>query len=346
MKIIKAGTQIFDIPEPTDRLGVLKYLERIGRVCYKSEDRITDESCVNFIKNIRNRKHWAILEHYIFTFSVSKEIYNDITDREWLTFNNQDYIQASRFINKTYWPDAPNEELKYLISGSATAFNYLWQCKCFDKEPQAGIPTICRFIKNIIPEIMMDYNDDIKSLSLGIRLLSRSEVTSLPDNLRKIHDFASVMFTVDRGVSHELVRHRPASWAMESTRYCNYNSGKFGNEITVVLPCFFDADTVSTSPLYDIWKRSCEQDERSYFELINQGAIAQEARLVLPQSLKTDVVMTAILGEWEHFFNMRVPSTAHPQMREVSIPLLSDINTFTKGMFVEQYKQLVSDIDN
>lgn len=340
MKIVKAGTQIFEIPEPTDRFGVLKYLERIGRVCYKSEEKISDESCIKFIQNIRNRKHWAMLEHYIFTISVTEEIYNDITDRSWLNAGNPDFIQAIRFINRTYWPSAPSEDMKYLVSGSATAFNYLWQCKCFHGIAAAGIPIICQFLKDIIPEVMMDpYGYDIRSLNNDIRLLSRDEVTNLPANLRKVHDFASVMFTVDRGVSHELVRHRPCSWAMESTRYCNYSSGKFDNEITVVDPFFFDSD----DKLYEhnTWEDACLESEGAYMDLIDNGSKPQEARSILPHSVKTDIVMTAILGEWEHFFNMRVPETAHPQMREVSVPLLSNMDIFTGGMFSEQYKMLL-----
>lgn len=340
MEVIKAGTQIFEIPEPTDRLGVLKHLERIGRVCYKSEDRITDESCIKFIENIRNRKHWAMLEHYIFTFAVSEEIYNDITDRSWMNADNPDFIQAIRFINRTYWPSAPSEDMKYLVSGSATAFNYLWQCKCFDVPTIAGVPIICQFLKDTIPEVMMDpYGYDIRVRNNGIRLLNRDEITNLPANLRKVHDFASVMFTVDRGVSHELVRHRPCSWAMESTRYCNYSGGKFANEITVIDPFFYMGDDKLHK--HNIWEDACLECESSYMDLIADGSTPQEARSILPHSVKTDIVMTAVLGEWEHFFNMRVPETAHPQMREVSVPLLGNLNTFTNGLFSEQCEILL-----
>lgn len=135
------------------------------------------------------------------------------------------------------------------------------------------------------------------------------------------HASITVKFIVDRGVSHELVRHRIASFAQESTRFCNYSKDKFGNEITIIEPCFNTWDQL----LYDTWKESCEWAERYYFNLLNKGASPQEARSVLPNSLKTEVVMTANLREWRHFFKLRTAQATHPQMREVTIPLLNEL---------------------
>jgi thymidylate synthase (FAD) len=134
------------------------------------------------------------------------------------------------------------------------------------------------------------------------------------------HISASVKFICDRGVTHEIVRHRLAGYTQESTRYCNYGLGKFGNEITVIEPLFFKGDDVKMG----LWKQAMEQCEAQYLALINAGASAQEARSVLPNSLKTEIVMTANIREWRHFFRLRTASTAHPQMREVTIPLLAD----------------------
>lgn len=131
------------------------------------------------------------------------------------------------------------------------------------------------------------------------------------------HGAITVRFVVDRGVSHELVRHRLASFSQESTRYCNYGKDKFGNEITVIEPCFWQ-DGMNE---YFNWKDSCENSETYYFALINKGAKPQEARSVLPNSLKTEVVMTANPREWRHVFKVRCHRDAHPQMREVMIPL-------------------------
>lgn len=132
------------------------------------------------------------------------------------------------------------------------------------------------------------------------------------------HESFSVRFIVDRGVSHELVRHRLASYSQESTRYCNYSGEKFGNEITLIEPCFAKPGTNSRC----LWERACKCAEKAYFDLLKQGCSPQEARSVLPNSLKTEVAMTANFREWRHFFRLRTAPDAHPQMREVTIPLL------------------------
>lgn len=135
------------------------------------------------------------------------------------------------------------------------------------------------------------------------------------------HASLTVRFIVDRGVSHELVRHRLASFAQESTRYCNYAKDQFGSEITVIEPCFWREG----SPSYDVWKKACEACEKAYFDLLEIGDMPQMARDVLPTSTKTEVVMTANIREWRHFFKLRALGTTgapHPQMREVALPLL------------------------
>ena len=138
------------------------------------------------------------------------------------------------------------------------------------------------------------------------------------------HASLTVRFIVDRGVSHELVRHRLASYAQESTRYCNYAKDQFGSEITVIEPCFWRED----GPSYDVWKKACEACEKAYFELLEIGDLPQMARDVLPTSTKTEVVMTANVREWRHFFKLRALGTTgapHPQMREVAGMLLSQL---------------------
>lgn len=140
------------------------------------------------------------------------------------------------------------------------------------------------------------------------------------------HGTLSIKFVVDRGVSHELVRHRIMSFAQESTRYCNYGKGKFGSEITVIEPCFWKGEN-SAYP-YEEWKRLCELAEKSYFELLDMGATPQEARSVLPNSLKTEITLTGNYREWRHFFRLRAcdaTGPAHPQMKEVTIPLLKEL---------------------
>ena len=134
------------------------------------------------------------------------------------------------------------------------------------------------------------------------------------------HQFITVRVICDRGVSHEIVRHRLASYTQESTRYCNYTKGKFGNEITVIKPCFWNENDEK----YLIWKQTIEQTELSYNKLIQLGASPQEARSILPNSLKTEIVITMNLREWLHFFTLRTSEVAHPQMREIAIPILKE----------------------
>ena len=133
------------------------------------------------------------------------------------------------------------------------------------------------------------------------------------------HGSLTVRFICDRGVSHEIVRHRLAAVCQESTRFCNYGKEGFGGEITVIRPSTFDTNT----PVYRIWKRSCENAEVAYFDLLNEGCTPQEARSVLPNSLKTEVVMTADIREWRHFLKLRCATPAHPDMRLIANMLLT-----------------------
>lgn len=143
------------------------------------------------------------------------------------------------------------------------------------------------------------------------------------------HCSITVKFICDRGVSHEIVRHRIASYSQESTRYCNYSKDQFGNEITVIKPCFWD----ESSPNYLIWKKQMESIEKAYFDLLANGAKPEEARSILPNSLKTEIVVTMNLREWRHFFKLRTSRRAHPQMREVAIMLLENFKTTLPTIF-------------
>lgn len=146
------------------------------------------------------------------------------------------------------------------------------------------------------------------------------------------HASMTVKFVVDRGVSHELVRHRMASFAQESTRYCNYSKDDFGSEITFIIPEF----VVYGTDGFKIWKEQMKSAEKAYFDMLNWGFSPQEARSVLPNSLKTEVVMTANLREWRHFFKLRaagVTGTPHPQMLEVVVPLLENMKKLVPVVF-------------
>lgn len=146
------------------------------------------------------------------------------------------------------------------------------------------------------------------------------------------HAGLTVRFIVDRGVSHELVRHRLASFAQESTRYCNYGADKFGKEITFIRPCFLKKGTEA----HMLWESACAEAEAYYMQLLEKGCTPEQARGVLPNSLKTEVVMTANMREWRHFFRLRAigeTGKPHPQMEEVAMPLLEELKFRLPALF-------------
>jgi thymidylate synthase (FAD) len=218
VKVIKQSWQFEDGVKPETykqtRSFILKKLESAGRTCYKSEDKITDESCEQFIKIILDKNHESVLEH----------------------------------------------------------------------------------------------------CSLTTRIVT------------------------DRGVSHELVRHRIASYSQESTRYANYSKDKFGNECTFILPVWFYSDfdrafNVDAGVLYSIWEEACIASERYYMLLLEREHTPQQARTVLNNSLKTEIVVTMNLRSWKHFFQLRCSKAAHPQMRELALSMLEEFYKLLPPVF-------------
>ena len=193
-------------------------------------------------------------------------------------------------------------------------------------------------IINADVELITPINGEVvlKRLEECGRVCYKSENKTTEDSARKFmaniirkgheavleHCSFTVKFICDRGVSHEIVRHRMASYCQESSRYCNYSKGGFGNEITVIKPLFLEVGTDE----WEMWRDACNMAERFYFELLDCGCSPQEARSVLPNSLKTEVVMTANIREWRHFLKLRCSPAAHPQMREVALILLDKVH--------------------
>lgn len=143
------------------------------------------------------------------------------------------------------------------------------------------------------------------------------------------HEKISVRVICDRGVSHEIVRHRIASYSQESTRYCNYSKDKFNGELTFIKPCFWNEDDIK----YQKWLETMQNVEKIYLELMSYGAMAQEARSILPNSLKTEIIVTMNLREWRHFFKLRTSERAHPQMREIAIMMLKKFKDIIPVIF-------------
>lgn len=136
------------------------------------------------------------------------------------------------------------------------------------------------------------------------------------------HEKITVRVVCDRGVSHEIVRHRIASYSQESTRYCNYSKDSFGNELTFIDPCFWDKDSEKDKDQYEVWKSSMQFVEDNYNKLISLGARPEEARSILPNSIKTEIVVTMNLRSWRNFLKLRTDQAAHPQIREIANSIL------------------------
>jgi thymidylate synthase (FAD) len=183
-------------------------------------------------------------------------------------------------------------------------------------------------------ETEIDGEQILKDLEEAGRTCYKSEEKITADSAKKFvamlikrghhsvleHGCITVRFICDRGVSHEIVRHRLASYSQESTRYCNYSQDRFGSEITVIDLRPFMEDKQQEY----LWEECLKVAETRYFQLLGQGAAPQIARSVLPNSLKTEIVMTCNYREWRHFFKMRADPPAHPQMRQLACPLLAE----------------------
>lgn len=148
------------------------------------------------------------------------------------------------------------------------------------------------------------------------------------------HEKITVRIICDRGVTHEIVRHRIASYSQESTRYCNYSKDNFGKELTFIEPCFWTEPKDEIKR--EIWEKQLLEVEKGYMELLKLGASPQEARSILPNSLKTEIIVSMNIREWRHFFKLRTSERAHPQMREIATMILNE--------FKNKYNVLFKDI--
>lgn len=196
-------------------------------------------------------------------------------------------------------------------------------------------------------------------IAMAMRNCYRAELNAMPATdeemvekvMKKRHlsllEFVdvSVNITCDRGVTHELVRHRLCSFAQESTRYCNYSGEKFGRELTFVKPSWAAEHDLDALPIpllrkYNIWVRSMEEAEKAYIEMLGEGASAQEARSVLPSSLAAKIAVKANLREWIHIFRMRCDIPAHPDMRVTMMPILVSMLDLYPVVFQPVYNWL------
>ena len=292
MKLIKPSFSI--LPQSEGLEGIYKQIELAGRTCYKSEDKITETSAKEFAERMIKLGHGAMLEHGTVYLAIPMT---------------------------TYAPDAVNTYRDNAYSKVNDCNEFIFTDKYGDKVAAWCVTTNLRVL------VENDCLEDLEFLCEPTEYHERRY---------------TVKFICDRGVSHEFVRHRVFSFAQESTRYCNYSKDKFGNEITYILPCWMDDSQVGHHDAGDIINQAynflpieCNPGEYeeilfmdvmakaefNYNELIKKGWKAQEARAVLPNSLKTELVMTGFVSDWKHFFELRCAGAAHPQARELAIPL-------------------------
>jgi thymidylate synthase (FAD) len=268
MKLINPSFEILE--QAPGIQGVKKQIERAGRTCYKSEDKITDTSCEEFVDRMVNSGHGAMLEH------------------------GTVYL---KFDNTRKWVS------EYSLEDSTYMGSFFTNNK-YSKVNQVGD--------------MMYVTTNYRVLVENNRLDYLHFICEPTEHHEKR---VTVKFICDRGVSHEFVRHRTMSFAQESTRYCNYSKSKFGEELTFIAPSR-EMDALSQ----DVFESCLSDVESHYMSLIRLGWKAQEARALLPNAVKTELVMTGFVSDWEHFFKLRCHSTAHPDARALAIPLKDEFN--------------------
>lgn len=316
MRLIKPSFEIID--QKPEMIGLLQHIERCGRVAYKSEDKITEDSAEKFVQMLISRGHTAVLEQgtvYLKFNNAMPNLYNTVTK-----YYTDPYSAVK---SRTYEDDKNSRSVSFTEWYVTTNYRVLLQNGWLEDLKYMYEPT-----KNHEKRI-------------------------------------TVKFTCDRGISHEFVRHRTFSFAQESSRYCNYSKDKFGKECTFIIPSWLDIpegkayfhdginfrveaneeDIFGESVNPKAWTRSndwkevdsflraLEIAENQYFDLLNLGWIAQQARAVLPNSLKTELIMTGTIKQWEGFFKLRCAKDAHPQARELAIPLMEE---FIKREFLNK----------
>lgn len=284
MKFIKSSYEI--IEQQPGEIGMLKHIEAQGRVAWKSEERITDESYIKFVEMLKGVNHGSVLEH--------GTVYLHMKD---LHINGNESSENLQGYYKNKYSVVKRKEDHFIITDIYITTNY---------------------------RVLVENNwlDDLKY---------QCEPTEFHEKR------VTVKFICDRGVSHEFVRHRVFSFTQESTRYCNYSKDKFGNELTFIIPCWitdieerFDKEYnyVAHAEYHHAkddankqWYDLCLNSEFVYNDLVKEGWKPQQARAILPNSLKTELIMTGFVSDWKHFFMLRCAPGAHPQAQEIAIPL-------------------------
>ena len=294
MKLINQSHEILTDPDK------LKLIELAGRTCYKSEAKITPDSASKFVSSIVKSGHWSVLEHSNIAFEIDEGTFwwirkvmsrvdlkdNYVNDDSYLTLSNLDrFVVSGNFRAWKEYLSIPN----VLMSDDLRGINYYLALKW--------------------PEIF----SNIVATNVMVEPLNESEMSL---NERILHKRISVRFATNRGVSHELVRHRSASFSQESTRFVNYKN----SNMEFIKPVW-----ASEKAPNDLWLDCMEGAEYDYNKLIKMGWRTEQAREVLPNALKTELIMTDSIRGWYKVMRLRLSKRAHPQIRELMKNLLVDL---------------------
>lgn len=271
MKLIESKVEV--IEQQPGLEGVYKQIELAGRTCYKSEDKITEDSAKGFVDRMINSKHGAMLEHGTVYLSVPKEETEIIGFHGWCQYSK---VRSDLVM----------------------------------EEP-------CNWLITTNMRVLVEH-DRLRDLKYICEPTERHE--------KRI----TARFTCDRGVSHEIVRHRVMSFAQESQRYVGYDKDKFGNEVVFIKPHWYEEEF----PACLTWIESLKESEKKYLELRKAGLKPQDARGVLPNATKTEIVVTGFESDWEHFFSLRSPKAgaqgAHPDIAKLADELYEKLNSVNK----------------
>ncbi len=312
MRVIPAS---FEILDDLDRQSMATRIELCGRLCYKSEEKITRDSAAPFIRRIIQHGHNSVTEMAALTLKVTMESESLAT---------QFFGVQPKFL----FVDRPEKKV-LLISGTVRGFRELIMGHADIKMVKA----IAGFLAEKHPLFYGDLAPKrgwIPQSGVLVEKLSLAEVDALPADLLAKHRFIAVKFITNRAVTHEIVRHRPCSFLQESQRYCRYDKDQFGNEVTFIKPLFYKEG----SNEYQLWEQAMQETERIYLKLLESSS-PQAARTVLPNSCKTELIVYANLLQWLHMFKLRTTPAAEPSMREVMIPLLEKFKTKFPSVFAD-----------
>lgn len=306
MKLIESSVQIIEEKDP------YKMIELAGRTCYKSEDKITENSAKEFVDRMIKLGHGAMLEHGTIYLNVPEQTYTETLEDEFGKFNNPNNGLVDRY-----------RKNKYSKVNSVAA----------DEELRKKYPKVRPF--------KLTHHYITTNLRVIVENGWEEDLEWQCEPTEHHEKRITAKFTCDRGVSHEFVRHRVFSFAQESQRYCNYNKDKFNNELTFIKPTWLNIPTGD----YTYWDGDwCDIDNMKiqlpsdngiadnflwclnnagmqYRLLINKGLKPQEARGVLPNATKTELVMTGFESDWEHFLSLRTSKNAHPDAQRLSLKL-------------------------